>query len=51
MEKEDLAKSSDASIEKEGFISQSLSKEGIPRSEEHTSELQSHSGSRMPSSA
>ena len=30
MEKEDLAKSSDASIEKEGFISQSLSKDGIP---------------------
>ena len=30
MEKEDLAKSSDTSIEKEGFISQSLSKDGIP---------------------
>ena len=30
MEKDDLAKSSDTSIEKEGFISQSLSKDGIP---------------------
>jgi len=30
MEKDDLAKSSDTSIEKEGFISQSLSKNGIP---------------------
>ena len=30
MEKEDLAKSSDASIEKEGLVSQNLSKDGIP---------------------
>ena len=30
MEKDGLAKSSDTSIEKEGFISQSLSKDGIP---------------------
>ena len=30
MEKEGIAKSSDASIEKEGFISQSLSKDWIP---------------------
>ena len=30
MEKEDLAKSADASIEKEGFVSQNLSKDGIP---------------------
>ena len=29
MEKDGLAKSSDTSIEKEGFISQSLSKDGI----------------------
>ena len=30
MEKDGLAKSSDTSIEKEGFISQILSKDGIP---------------------
>ena len=30
MEKDGLAKSSDAAIEKEGFISQTLSKDGIP---------------------
>ena len=30
MEKEDLAKSSDTSKQKEGFISQSLNKDGIP---------------------
>ena len=30
MEQDGLAKSSDTSIEKEGFISQSLSKDGIP---------------------
>jgi len=30
MEKDGLAKSSDTSLEKEGFISQSLSKDGIP---------------------
>ena len=30
MEKDGLAKSSDTSIEKEGFISQSLSKDGVP---------------------
>ena len=30
MGKDDLAKSSDTSIEKEGFISQSLSKDGVP---------------------
>ena len=30
MEKDGLAKSLDSSIEKEGFISQSLSKDGIP---------------------
>ena len=30
MEKDDTATSSDTSIEKEGFISQSLSKDGIP---------------------
>ena len=30
MEKDDLAKSSDILKEKEGFISQSLSKDGIP---------------------
>ena len=30
MEKDDLAKSSDTSIEKEGFFSQILSKDGIP---------------------
>ena len=30
MEKDGLAKSSDTSIEKEGFISQSLSQDGIP---------------------
>jgi len=30
MEKDDLAKSSDISIEKEGLISQSLTKDGIP---------------------
>ena len=30
MEKEGLSKSSDTSIEKEGFISQSLSNDGIP---------------------
>ena len=30
MEKDGLAKSSDTSIEKEGFISQFLSKDGIP---------------------
>ena len=30
MEKDGLAKSSDTSIEKEGFISQNLSKDGIP---------------------
>ena len=30
MEKEGLAKSSDTSIKKEGFISQSLSTDGIP---------------------
>ena len=29
MEKDDLAKSSDTSMEKEGFISQSLTKDGI----------------------
>ena len=30
MEKDDLEKSSDISIEKEGFVSQSLSNDGIP---------------------
>ena len=30
MEKDDLPKSSDTLIEKEGFISQALSKDGIP---------------------
>ena len=30
MEKDGLAKSSDTSLDKEGFISQSLSKDGIP---------------------
>ena len=30
MEKDDLDTSSDISIEKEGFISQSLSKDGVP---------------------
>ena len=30
MEKDGLAKSSDTSIEKEGFISKNLSKDGIP---------------------
>ena len=30
MEKDGLANSSDASIEKEGFVSQNLSKDGIP---------------------
>ena len=30
MEKDSLAKSSDTSIEKEGFISKNLSKDGIP---------------------
>ena len=30
MEKDGLAKSSDSSVEKEGLISQNLSKDGIP---------------------
>ena len=30
MEKDSLEKSTDISIEKEGFVSQSLSKDGIP---------------------
>ena len=30
MEKDGLAKSSDTSTEKEGFVSQNLSKDGIP---------------------
>ena len=35
MEKDDLPKSSDTLIEKEGFISQALSKDGIPVSYTH----------------
>ena len=30
MEKEDIAKSADSSIEPSGFVSQNLSKDGIP---------------------